>query len=174
MILNVFLVSDIGVCESTFSAVLKPHRHNPDCRDVTAIRKGHGSIPTAHTRHDELFSLSLFFFIFFSWLHELPSWCVPSHYWWASTLVRRQDTGEKERIPVCFTVGTFSWLSLCLLFVSVQKVNRLTICRTALSWSGYSPDDRSLPVENEVKSFCSIFCFFPRPSTLKLWPCGHR
>lgn len=88
MILNVFLVSDIGVCESTFSAVLKPHRHNPDCRDVTAIRKGHGSIPTAHTRHDELFSLSLFF-LFSSHgcmschlgvcrviIDGLPRWCV--------------------------------------------------------------------------------------------------
>lgn len=51
---NDFLVSEIGVCES--STVLKRHRYNSVCRDVTAIRKGHGSIPTAHNRHDELFS----------------------------------------------------------------------------------------------------------------------
>lgn len=55
--LNVDLVSDIGVCESRFPVVLKPRRRDPDCQDVTAIRKGQGCIPTAHNRHDELFSL---------------------------------------------------------------------------------------------------------------------
>lgn len=91
------------MCESRFSTVLKPHRHNPVWQDVTAIRKGHSSIPTAHNQHDELSS----FLFFSSWLHELPSWCVPSHYWWASMLMCRQGSAEKECAPVCPTCCLF-------------------------------------------------------------------
>lgn len=136
----------IGVCESRFSTVLKPHRHNPDCRDVTAIGKGHGSIPRRTQPTWWAFSRSLFC----SWLHELPSWRAPSHYWWASTLVCRQDAGEKERTPVCSARHMFLVIS------------------PPVSCSSYQLEEVSTSPSAAAWSLCSLLCL-PPLSFLSLW-----
>lgn len=66
IILNYFLVSKIGVsvCEQIS---LHLRASQDECGDVTTIRKGHGSIPTAHNRHDELAFLFFFFFFKAAW-----------------------------------------------------------------------------------------------------------
>lgn len=134
------------MCKSRFQTLLKPRRDNPDHPEVTAIRKGHGSVPTAHDPHDELFSL-LFFCP--SRLYELPSRCAPRHYWWASTPRCRQDT---------VGLSTRFWLPLC------------PSSALHVSWESWTCWRGTFT----LRMLMDIFCFFSRPSVLKLRLCGHR
>lgn len=119
-----------------------------------------------------LLSPSLYFF-FFSWLHELPSWCVPSHYWWASTLVRRQDTGEKERGPVCSTRRLFDCQHMSLVIsppvsCSLHQVEEASVEASAVRYA--------LPTITRLwwRKKRNLTLLILRPSTLKLRLCGHR
>lgn len=150
-----------------------------------------------HTATDMMSFSRLFFvlFFFFSWLLELPSWCVPSHYWWASMLICRQDTEEKECVPVCSACRLFvcqhvfsGYFSACLsLFLSVRKVYSTVHLRPV-----YYSDDHSATCsvfgrwcsdsytwvggerkKNPALLILLFFFFFTNPP-LTLWFCGHR
>lgn len=134
----------IGVCESRFSTVLKPHRHDPDCRDVTAIGKGHGSIPRRTQPTWWAFSRSLF-----------ACGCMSCHLgvrrvsidgpsrWCADRMLERKSALLSVRL------GTCSWLSPLLSLA--LRINSKNLPPHRLPQRGrYAPYSASRPSKSLI------------------------
>lgn len=153
-----YFVSEIGVCESRFSTLLKPRGHNPPIAE-TSQRSGKVVAPfPPHTTDMMSFSLWLQWAAILvcaeSLLMGFPRWCADRTLERRSLFGCQHVSGSPPSSPVsCWPPRPSA--------SATRRVHGQDALLMTL-------------VENEVRSVCSIFCFCSRPSVLKLWLCGHR